>query len=178
MTRYLRLGKVPQDEKSINYFSNKKEEGVSVFELSSNDTIIFKNLQLISSFAARLEAPIYIVTGDIVGIGNDGEPLLKDVIILEEIFLNKNERIELVLTEMTNTFNLKYGSLDLERTTFAKRVQELYVNPVSGEEKDYWYVFGNNLYDEVEGWEKEIRYTYLFGGFTFTNPVNFKFQYG
>lgn len=78
MKKYFRFGDIPVDGKSYNYLTKTKEKGVSAFELIEGIPFLW-NLQLIDSFCSRLNSePIsFFVTGEEVGRGNDGEPLLK-----------------------------------------------------------------------------------------------------
>jgi hypothetical protein len=106
-TVYVRIGKWRQDETSFNYAAGGVEAGVSVFEaIPEGDR--FKVLlddehdpdsrqldtllgwaQRISSQAHRMveQTPIFIVSGDYVGIGYDGEPLLRGLKVVREIGL-------------------------------------------------------------------------------------------
>lgn len=52
------------------------------------------NLRLLSSYSTRVEKPHFIVTGECVGTGNDGEPLLKYLTILNEIEIEIKVRVE------------------------------------------------------------------------------------
>lgn len=106
----IRFGEIPENEKSINWLKislsdreylselakidinqlyeeaenlNCLEDGVSVFELSESG-IVLDNFQLLKDFASRYTEKYYIVSGDKVGTGNDGEPLLKNITILKD----------------------------------------------------------------------------------------------
>lgn len=63
------------------------EPGVSVFDMDENGKPVLNNEALSSSWNVRKEQkkPCYIVTGDVVGIGQDGEPLLKNVKVIDKV---------------------------------------------------------------------------------------------
>lgn len=77
---YVRYGKLPPGGKSKNYRDNITEEGVSVFHgklLPDGSTaIIPRHPQEIGTYSTLMNEPIYIVEGDEIGSGSDGEPLL------------------------------------------------------------------------------------------------------
>lgn len=122
MTIYLRFGEIPDDEKSINYLKlsfrqmeilnygeypeSAKEIGVSVFEIDKNRMPILNNLQLCSSLASRLGAKAYIVTGDIIGTGNDGEPLLKNVQVISKRRIKREILVRHILKTLINNFEV------------------------------------------------------------------------
>lgn len=106
-TVYVRFGQWRPDETSFNYAAGDIEAGVSVFEavLHGNrfkillddehdpdgrqlDTLLGW-AERISSQARRMveQTPIFIVSGDYVGVGYDGEPLLKRLKVVQEIGL-------------------------------------------------------------------------------------------
>lgn len=76
--QYLRFGVLPQNEESFNYLREENEIGVSVFDLVDGKPAL-TNMQLVDSFSGRSQMAAFIVTGDQIGIGEDGEPLLKNV---------------------------------------------------------------------------------------------------
>lgn len=63
------------------------EPGVSVFDMDEDGNPVLDNEALSSSWSVReeQEKPCYIVTGDVVGTGQDGEPLLKNVRIIDKV---------------------------------------------------------------------------------------------
>jgi len=77
---YVRYGKLPPGGKSKNYRDNIMEEGVSVFHgklLPDGSTaIIPRHPQEIGTYSTLQNEPIYIIEGDEIGNGSDGEPLL------------------------------------------------------------------------------------------------------
>lgn len=74
-TRYLRLDVLPQD-KSYNHIMGNYEDGISVFALDNNGVPVIDNLQLVEDLTGRADLIATIVTGDRIGTGFDGEPLI------------------------------------------------------------------------------------------------------
>ena len=114
MKRYMRYGEIPPNERSVNFrklsLSNNSdftwtmdnygaksaydmvpekalEAGVSVFELDENDNPVIDSEELKSDLEFRIneKAICYLVTGDRVGTGVDGEPLIKNIKILKKM---------------------------------------------------------------------------------------------
>lgn len=104
-TVYIRIGTWRPQEYSLNYAQGKTEAGVSVFEAvpedgkyrilldeahdpdgRQKDTLsgLLHQIQQNKSYGQDYD-PIYIVTGDHVGTGYDGEPLLKSLRIVAEV---------------------------------------------------------------------------------------------
>ena len=94
---YIRLGNIPSDEKSKIYRNEEEigiEEGVSVYPAfeSNGDIVIGLSLPITQTTLYTQQhlleyesRPCYLVTGDCVGKGSDGEPLIKNVRIIKEI---------------------------------------------------------------------------------------------
>ena len=94
---YLRFGKIPKNERSSIYKIEEKvgeEEGVSCYRgviYKDKVYILMPHIPsttyywLIDAYN-RKEIPLYVIDGNEVGEGSDGEPLLRDVIILKEIY--------------------------------------------------------------------------------------------
>lgn len=90
---YVRFGDIPEDERSYNSTDDCYEDGVSVYaaEISSvpaaSDAagmfvpVGSKTLQIM----LLAQRDTYLVTGDEVGTGVDGEPLLRDVETVAEL---------------------------------------------------------------------------------------------
>jgi hypothetical protein len=88
--RYLRFGPIPKNERSHNHAMGTIEKGVSVYELDENDNPIVPTKGEWAAddlaFRQRRETGTrYIVQGDRVGTGHDGEPLLRNVRIVKDI---------------------------------------------------------------------------------------------
>lgn len=94
---YIRFGGWPSDERSNNNVTGFKEEGVSVYEMdhrgypSINWEGNFGNAQddLVSRITdlrrRRSDDPVFMVQGDVIGTGQDGEPLLRNVRVIRRI---------------------------------------------------------------------------------------------
>ena len=102
---YVRFGRkegpFPPDEKSLNSITDTIEDGVSVYEaierngkyqllLPKIDPISIGTIGMCFNVAqcisGQINRPLYEVTGDIVGMGSDGEPLLKNCRVVRRIF--------------------------------------------------------------------------------------------
>lgn len=174
---YIRFGELPEDEKSINYFSNEKEKGVSVFEKSEAEKPLLKNLRLASSMAARLDSPVYLVSGDLIGIGNDEEPLLVNVKKLKEIKMGKQEKKDYLYLIMCENFETMTGQRECNDhgiQHFCSRTRKC---KKCG--KKVWE-YGICCSDDWKDYEKvETHDIYFFDGVEFTNPVeNFETMLG
>lgn len=96
---YIRIGEIPENEKSGIYKRKEKvgeEEGVSVYygvlidgrwSLVLPSPIRENKLLTLYSLEDNLARGdrAYLVKGSFIGIGSDGEPLLRDVEILDDI---------------------------------------------------------------------------------------------
>lgn len=93
---YIRFGDVPEGERSTNHTDGSEESGVSVYGATVEGVLpdvdvpgMFlpygHKLQQILFLARR---DTYLVTGDEVGRGEDGEPVLKNVEVLCELELS------------------------------------------------------------------------------------------
>lgn len=90
--RYIRFGEIPPDGKSKirNHTDNTiigEELGVSVFEFIEGRGIVVPNTPQARDDFLKLTnswwKPQYIVIGEEIGVGSDGEPLLRDVKIVK-----------------------------------------------------------------------------------------------
>jgi hypothetical protein len=106
-TVYVRFGKWRPDETSFNYAAGGVEAGVSVFEavpqgdrfrvlLDDEHDPDGRQLDTLLGWAERISSqsrrdvelsPIFIVSGNYVGVGYDGEPLLRELEVVREIDL-------------------------------------------------------------------------------------------
>lgn len=96
---YIRYGEIPPDEKSkiYNQCDNSvigKEAGVSVFEYIEGRGIVVPDNKIARDDFLMLSSKFwinhYLVTGDEVGIGSDGEPLITNVKILKLLHKQRN----------------------------------------------------------------------------------------
>ncbi|MEX1550468.1 hypothetical protein [Enterococcus sp. 5B7_DIV0075] len=117
---YLRFGIIPDDERSYNYISKGYEDGVSVFEMR-NEKPVLSSLQLLDSYSGRNNMQAFLVTGDRVGTGHDGEPLLKNVQYIKKINVDTFTDTMKVLDEnfsiKNGEFNSEYNEIHLFFTT-------------------------------------------------------------
>lgn len=117
---YLRLGLLPKNGKSINHLTGKIENGVSVFELVDGKPVI-DNLQLIDSLSGRHALPAFLVTGEQVGIGHDGEPILQNV---QYVSKTNVDFTTLTIEALDNAFENKTGDFDTE----SKEILQFYID--------------------------------------------------
>jgi len=86
---FVRFGTLPNSGRSYNYRDNKYESGISVFNalLLHNGQVIVKpntNYELGSLFTL-MDRDAYIVEGEVIGTGSDGEPLLRNAKIVRKL---------------------------------------------------------------------------------------------
>jgi GNAT superfamily N-acetyltransferase len=95
---YIRFGDIPKGERSAigaspNIYAHlsrrsNKEKGVSVFSTVKNgrrwSIIDVGNYASLDGLLSQ-QRPAYLVTGRVVGQGIDGEPVLRDVVIVQEL---------------------------------------------------------------------------------------------
>ena len=193
--RYFRFGEIPEDEKSVNFkkmpFSvnedfgadveflgykeaiknvpeKYKEDGISVFEIENNLPKL-QNLKLTYSLVARLDMPIFEVTGEEVGRGADGEPLLVNIRVVKCRRISKNALVELIVKTMCENFKVaEYDAKNADFTTLREFTKQQKVNIKSGEHV--------NIFEDVaqpEEWVECPEYVeYVFGGWRFSHPVD------
>ncbi len=106
---YIRIGELPRDNKSKIYqWDNKEhtsrsvvgeEKGISaynaVFDEEKGNWLISPHASRTASYRDTLltlieevvkgEKSVYLITGNEIGIGYDGEPLLEDVKVVKDI---------------------------------------------------------------------------------------------
>lgn len=106
MKYYLRIGNIPTDEKSKIYQWNEEhtsltaigeEKGVSVYNATLDEDIwkilppdnqnkSYKDtLKELTRLVEDGIKKLFLVTGEEIGIGYDGEPLLKNVILVKDV---------------------------------------------------------------------------------------------
>jgi hypothetical protein len=96
---YVRFGDPPASGRSLNYATGSIEAGVSVYSaLGRHGKLVIEVPQdggwAEEDLRSRLRSDdsIYIVKGDHIGTGGDGEPLLKDVRVWKRV---KRELLEI-----------------------------------------------------------------------------------
>ena len=133
MEKYLRFGEIPVNEKSINFlklnFSQKEnfawelenigfeeaiksipenafESGVSVFEMGRDGMPALHAMKEAVSLSCRIGdgLKIYQVSGDEVGRGNDGEPLIKNVKIEKSRRISAEKLEKHILSFLASNF--------------------------------------------------------------------------
>jgi hypothetical protein len=89
---YIRFGDIPKNKRSKNYITGELEKGVSCYEAEYNlKNNCFKLAGEVSNPGALIghklaNSKIYLITGEFIDYGSDGEPLLSRVKVLGEIF--------------------------------------------------------------------------------------------
>jgi len=92
---YIRFGDLPENERSTDHSSGRKESGVSVYaaesdtpddsaETDADEAHYLAGTELQTVFYL-LDRPVYLVSGERVGTGADGEPLIRDCEIEAEL---------------------------------------------------------------------------------------------
>lgn len=88
---YIRWGKLPKAGRSRNHATGQREAGISVYWADYNpgaDTIDYDDASTLAGAALTHMfngTPCYLVTGDEVGIGSDGEPLIRNARIIASL---------------------------------------------------------------------------------------------
>jgi len=91
---YIRFGDIPESKLSKNYLTGESEKGVSVYRAfvkDGNIIPIISSLEpsILVTLVGCLSRNVYIVYGDKIGIGSDGEILLENVTkSSEKVFVN------------------------------------------------------------------------------------------
>lgn len=76
---YIRFGKLPKGGRSRNHITGELEAGVSVYpaaKVSDGYIVDMRGIDAGSGLFIVQGRDAYLVTGDVVGMGSDGEPLL------------------------------------------------------------------------------------------------------
>jgi len=90
---YVRFGDIPEDERSTNHVDGSKEKGVSAYSakiLGTHDDrdapaeFVPRGNKLQQILLLR-KRDTYLITGEEVGRGEDGEPVLSDVEVITEL---------------------------------------------------------------------------------------------
>lgn len=112
MNYYIRIGELPPDEKSKRYQWNEdhtarapvgEEKGVSAYRTEIVDSKYYvyipdnpSALDTWQTLMVELEnfrKRVFLITGDVINIGYDGEPVLKNVKVIEDIDITDNKTI-------------------------------------------------------------------------------------
>jgi hypothetical protein len=146
------------------------ETGVSVFEIDKNGLPILSNLQLVSSLLSRLDHKAFEITGEKVGIGNDGEPLVSNITILKQRRIKKEKLINHVLKVLLSNF--KTATYDETKNHSDNSLLSFYVetkiNIKTGERVSIYEDYGNYTdYIRCPSYDE-----YIFNGWEFSNPVD------
>lgn len=162
MKKYIRFGEIPENEESINFFSNEHEKGVSVFNYGFN----IDNLRLASSLACRIGKKGYVVTGDEVGVGNDGEPLLKNVNIVEEYKYNNDDLSDYLYDFMVKSFKNAKGDREKDNYYLGVFYKETKKCNKCGKVVEWFIDCCDEGYTKLPSYDK-----YCFNGVDFTDPI-------
>ena len=186
MMKHIRFGKIPKDGKSVNYFKlsfeqqdnleyeeypeEAKEIWLSVFNMENNLPIL-ENLQLVSTLHDRVKHgyTAYIVTGNKVADGNDGEPLLSNVKILEEYQYTKDEMFKYIISVLIEKYQNHSGEyIDAEsRIFFGTFYTEEKRNIKTGTIVSVWENYGSDGYETLKPYTKVTC-----NGMDFWNPID------
>lgn len=93
---YIRFNDLPQSGYSTNYATGEKEAGISCYEarwdlVSGAYKRNGDGLDGAANYYIMAKSPVYLVTGEEIGRGSDGEPLLKNVNILAKLTFDKEK---------------------------------------------------------------------------------------
>ena len=88
---FIRFGELPKSGKSRNWSTGKNERGVSCYRSTYNIlTGAYNTYGALPgaeiSYLMR-NANIYLITGDVVGVGSDGEPVINNAKIVAQLAL-------------------------------------------------------------------------------------------
>lgn len=91
---YIRFGELPRGGRSTNWATGETEAGISAYDTTYDGVTgcykCYGALQGAEINYLMRGANIYFVTGDVVGTGSDGEPLLANVNIIAEAHVSEN----------------------------------------------------------------------------------------
>lgn len=190
---YIRLGQIPTDGRSVNFLKMTsiqkyafhdadikgsdtradipeecKECGVSVFVAGKDCMPVFENLRQVSSFCCRYGSEkIYEVTGEEVGSGQDGDPLLSVVEIIKSRRISEEKARACVLSFMCRNFKCVQPGSDPDGSElgFFHFYEDEKINIITGERAPSFAFSGSE-------WVKvPARDVYNVCGWTFSDPV-------
>lgn len=176
-TFLLEIGEIEQAFEMVPEYAY--EAGLSVFDLNADGMPELTNLQLISSLLARINDVAYIVSGEEVKRGNDGEPLIKINKIESEKVINNGDLINYVTSVLCSSFETKdyQENEDNHTNELFQFFSEYKVNKKTGEKINRWQPTYGDEWEILPGIDE-----YQFNGWTFSNPiagfdVNLGFKY-
>ena len=197
MKKYLRFGEIPKNEKSVNFLKLSVaeredfswtlencgidaaiknvsacafENGVSVFEMGADGLPVIHGMKEAYSLAGRIGEKIYQLSGDEIGRGNDGEPIIKNIKIekTRRIATEKLEKhiLEFLATHFLLTIPTENAGKKSDNYDIRKYGCENQINFSTGEVK---FVGGSSA---NPGFVKMPYHEYYyFRGFQFYFPV-------
>lgn len=195
--KYIRFGEIPKCEKSVNFIklsfdesagfnyeieqgnigeaydlapSDALEDGVSVFDCNGDSFLpVLSNLRLVKSLLARLDSAIYLVEGEEVGRGQDGEPLIRSVTIVKKRRIKKETLIDLVLEVLIKNF--ENAAFDASKEVDSCQIYEFggrqRINKKTGERVSEY----EEVTNPAEWVLSPLKVRYCWMGWTFSNPV-------
>lgn len=197
MNKYIRFGQIPKSGKSVNFikltfeqsedfnyflenFGYEKAEtvvppdcfepGLSVFKMGKDGLPVLETLDQVQSLLIRLNDPAFEVSGNEVGMGQDGEPLLDSVQIVKRRRFSQEKMIDHVLRVMISNFGHcekipDEAGKDLSLHSFCRDEK---VNIVTGEKKASYLC----PFDSAEWVQLQPFTEWTFCGWTFADPLN------
>lgn len=195
--KYIRFGEIPKSGKSVNFIkmsfdesanfnyeieqgnideaynlvpSDALEDGVSVFDCNGDSFLpVLSSLRLVKSLLARLDSAIYLVEGEEVGRGQDGEPLIRSVTIVKKRRIKKETLLDLVLEVLLKSF--ENASFDASKEVDSCQIYEFggrqRINKKTGERVSEYEEVAN----PAEWVLSPLKVRYCWMGWTFSNPV-------
>lgn len=90
---FIRFNHIPKNGKSTNWATGHQELGVSAYEalydVASGEYCCYGALEGAELSYLIQASPIYFITGEVVGKGSDGEPVISNIEVLGEATYNK-----------------------------------------------------------------------------------------
>ncbi|MBF1146876.1 MAG: hypothetical protein HXL87_01610 [[Eubacterium] sulci] len=172
MIKTIRFGAIPPNGKSINfiklslddneYFSwclkaygindayecipeDCFESGVSAFEFVDGLPLC-NNINLLRSLACRIDEQAYLLVGDKVGEGRDGEPLIR-IDSFEPIEINRDKLIEYITGKLKGLYpnHMKDNRAGTDRISSSYGCRHYY--------NGYRFIYNEEI-EEAKEWEK------------------------
>lgn len=195
-TRFLRFGDWHKEEKSVNFIKTrldicedytyllengdidmalnlkglKFEDGVSVFKMHENGLPVINNINLASSLALRVSCPVWELEGDIIGIGIDGEPLIKNIKVIKKRRIKKDTLVKHIIKNLVlSSYHIDYTDfdkkkmLDYDKLNIFQFYHTKKINILTGKEVDY--LFDESFFNE--DWARYEYKTAVFCGIEF-----------